>query len=636
MNQLRLLLYGIPALLLFLFLIALLNTASLSRTKKNEMSLGMSAQAVTLNPLQQNDAASAMVTGFLFNGLLKENENLELTGSLATDWSWSQITTFYFHTLQQAQAAKNMLEKEKLLHPHWNIRSLRLGENPTELLVTLQEPGYQVAEEISQLFPKEMLLLPAIEKTSEIQKHPFTAEPLLAFTLRHDVRWHDGAPFSSADVAFTYHAIMDDRVVSRFRSYFELISKIETPDPWHVLLHYRHPFSPALNSWTVAILPAHLLEKENPLHWGSSFNRHPIGTGPFCFDTWKSNEYIRLRKNKDYFLGAPWLDSIVFRVFPDPLTLRLAFQTHQIDFWEAPPWALKDCSTNPHYEIFSSPGDSYSYVGWNERSPLFADRKVRRALAHAVDVSVIIKYLLYGNGVPSRGIFTPRMWCFDSSIEPLKYDPQEAKRLLQEAGWSVGADGIRSKGGKHFSFTLMTSNGNGMSADLATLLEDDFRKIGIQMHIEVYEWTIFLKKLLNHDFDAALSAWTLPDDCDQYELWDSSQSFSGGLNYTGYSNAYVDQLLEKIRSEYARPSLMKLAHELQKTIYQDQPYLFLFSPKHTSVLWKGTYRVRYPSDHGFIDAPLTPSRAGWNYNMEWFYHSESPPGANTLFSQHEK
>jgi peptide/nickel transport system substrate-binding protein len=237
----------------------------------------------------------------------------------------------------------------------------------------------------------------------------------------------------------------------------------------------------------------------------------------------------------------------------------------------------------------------------------------------------MIQYLLYGNGVPSTGIFTPRMWCFDASIQPLSYDPQKAAILLDQAGWKIGPDGIRTRAGKRFSFTLLTSNGSTIGTDIATLLQDDFKKIGIEINIEVYEWTIFLKKLLGHDFDAVVSAWALPDDCDQYDLWNSNQSFPGGFNYTGYNNPHVDKLLKEIRDEYARPELIHLAHELQQTIYQDQPYLFLFVPKHTSVLWKGTYRMRYPTDHGFVDSPLTPSKAGWNYNMEWFYRSDYRP-----------
>ncbi|MFZ4115957.1 MAG: ABC transporter substrate-binding protein [Chthoniobacterales bacterium] len=624
MNYIRSLLYGIPLFLLLLFVASFMSTASLSTKKKNEMSLGMNAEPVTLNPIQQADAASGLVTGFLFNGLLKENENLELVGSLASSWSLSQITTFYFHIPAEAEHAKNILTKEKVTHPKWSILSINSGKDPTQLVIILQEPGYHVSEEIAQLFPKETLF--PISITPQ-ESHLFTAEPIINFTLRHDVRWHDGVPFTSADVAFTYRAIMDDRVVSRLRSYFELISNIETPDPWHVIVHYRHPFSPALNSWTTLIIPAHLLEKKDPSLWGSYFNRHPIGTGPFCFDTWKSNEYVRLKKNNDYFLGSPWLDSIVFRILPDPLTLRLAFETHQIDFWDASPWAVKGCAEDPRFEVFAAPGNSYSYVGWNSRRPLFADITVRRALAHAVNIPAMIQYLLYGNGVPSTGIFTPRMWCFNPSIQPLSYDPQKAATLLDQAGWKVGLDGIRTRQGKRFSFTLLTSNGSTIGPDIATLLQDDFKKIGIEMNIEVFEWTVFLKKMTGHDFDAVVAAWALPDDCDQYELWDSSQSFPGGFNYTGYTNPHVDTLLKKIRDEYGHPELIQLAHELQQTLYQEQPYLFLFVPKHTSVLWKGTYRIYYPTDHGFVDSPLTPSKAGWNYNMEWFYRRDYPPDA---------
>ncbi|KAB2644205.1 MAG: hypothetical protein DVB29_03120 [Verrucomicrobia bacterium] len=687
MNYVRSLLYGIPLFLVLLFVVSLLNTASLTVKKENEMSLGINAEPVTLNPIQQSDASSALVTGFLFNGLLKENENLELVGSLASEWSLNQITTFYFLNSLGAERAKVILEKEKIAHPEWGIDT-SLTKHATQLKLTLHEPGYRHSESISQSLPKESLLpvqtvrlqrdpknsnpsifellLTTISepyfkehlqrtrrsddceewvfassfslqnfleknashfplKITHQETHLFTAEPVINFTLRHDVCWHDGVPFTSADVAFTCHAIMDDRVASPLRSYFELVSKIETPDPWHLTVHYRHPFSPALNSWTIPIIPAHLLENKDPSLWGSSFNRHPVGTGPFCFEAWKSNEYVRLKKNNHYFLGAPWLESIAFRILPDPLTLRLAFETHQIDFWDAAPWAIKGCSEDRRFEIFATPGNSYTYVGWNSRRPLFADIRVRQALAHAVNIPEMIQYLLYGNGVPSTGIFTPRMWCYNDSIKPFSYNPKKAAALLDQAGWKIGHDGIRSRAGKRLSFTLLTSNGSSIGPDIALLLQDKFRKNGIEMKIETYEWTVYLKKLQEHDFDAVVAAWTLPDDCDQYDLWNSNQYFAGGYNYTGYNNPHVDQLLQEIRNEYRRPEVISLAKELQQTIYQDQPYLFLFVPKHTSVLWKGSYRLCYPTDHGFVDRPLEPCKAGWNYNMEWFYRKDYPP-----------
>lgn len=623
MHYFRFFLYAITAVLGVLLLVSFFNTTSLSTKKKNEMSLGLNAEPATLNPITQLESASATVDGFLFNGLLKENEDLELVPSLASSWSLSQITTFQSPNAAAAAKVKKIVEQETITHPEWGILSITQGKDLSQIIITLKEPGYQTSEAISKKIPLDLLSFFPVSK--EEKRAPlFLTEPIISFTLRHDVRWHDGVLFTAKDVLFTYHAIMDDRVASPMRSYFELISKIETPDPWHVVVHYRSLFSPALNSWGVPMLPAHLLEGTSPLNWGNFFNRHPIGTGPFRFDSWKNNEYIRLVRNSDYFLGAPYLDSIVFRILPDPLTLRLAFETHQIDFWDAAPWAIKNFLHDPRYQLLDSPSNSYTYVGWNLRRPLFAERKVRQALAQAINIPEMVATILYGKGIPSTGIFTPRMWCFNPNIKPFSYHPQEAAALLDEAGWKVGPDGIRERDGKRFTFTLLLSNGNDTRRDIATLLQDDWKKIGIDVHIEIYEWTVFLKKVLQHEFDATVLAWALADDCDQYPIWHSSQEWNGGHNYIGYNNPRVDELLLQLRQEYAPPKRIELAHELQQIIYHDQPYLFIFVPETTSVLWNNIYRMRYPTDHGWVDSPLRNSKAGWSYNMEWFYRVDDP------------
>ena len=275
---------------------------------------------------------------------------------------------------------------------------------------------------------------------------PFLAEPAVLFSLRDDVRWHDGEPFTSRDVVFTYRAIMDDATASPRKPDFLYILRIETPDAHTVRVVYRKPYSPALSSWMIGMLPAHILEDKPQEWWANNFNRNPVGTGPFRFDVWKTNEYVRVIRNRDYFdAPGPWLDSIVFRVLPDQLSLRLAFETRQVDFWAVDPWAVGHFQEDKRFDLFSAPSSAYTYVGWNLRRPIFQDERVRQALAHAVNVPEMVKYVLYGHGEQSTGIFTPKMWFFDPNIEPFAYDPEKARQLLAEAGWKPGKDGILEK-----------------------------------------------------------------------------------------------------------------------------------------------------------------------------------------------
>jgi ABC-type transport system substrate-binding protein len=353
-----------------------------------------------------------------------------------------------------------------------------------------------------------------------VQTDQFLAEPEVVFSLRDDVRWHDGKPFTSRDVAFTYRAIMDDATASPRKPDFLYILRVETRRP-----HRASSETPLTCSLMIG-KPAHILEGKPPEWWAVNFNRNPLGTGPVRFDKWKTNEYLRVTRNPDYFNApGPWLDSIVFRVLPDQLALRLAFETRQVDFWSVDPWAVGHFEKDKRFDLFSSPSSSYTYVGWNLRRDIFQDERVRRALAHAVNVPEMIKYILYGHGVQSTGIFTPNMWFFDPNVRPFVYDPEKARQLLAEAGWKPGKDGILEKDGQRFSFTLITNNGNEIRRDIATLVQDDLKKLGIEVNIELYEWAVFLKNFINKgSFDAMVLGWALGPDYDQYQIWHSSQS----------------------------------------------------------------------------------------------------------------
>lgn len=622
MRTLRLFLYGIPAALLLLLAAAFVNATYLSVAKKNEMSIGTLGEPSTLNPIQQADSASSQVGGLIFNGLIKYNQDLEIVGDLATKWELSQETTFQFATEEEAEKANKTLELCRFMP----LNRILKGNS---LTLVLKEPGLRESNDLNQILNDQglhPLPFPALEPGGK--ERPFKAEPIIRFALRDGVRWHDGAPFTSADVAFTCNAILNEKVASPRRSDFDLVESVETPDPHTVVVRYKKPFSPALLSWMGAILPEHILGKLDPSKWPEVYNRKPVGTGPFKFGSWKTNEFIRLVKNSDYFLGSPWLDSVVFRVLPDPLTLQLAFQTKQVDFWNVDPWAVKSFVKDPRFDLFSAPGQAYNYIGWNLRRPLFQDLRVRQALAQAVNVPQMIKYIIYGRGVQSTGIFTPQMWFFDPSVKPLSYDPTAARKLLDDAGWKVGPDGIRVKDGKRFSFTLLANNGNEVRRDIATLVQDDLKQVGIEVKVEIYEWAVLLKRFVSKgEFDAIVLGWGLGYDFDQYGIWHSSQTHPEELNFIGYANPEVDHLLTDLRQEYARPEIIRLAGKLQQTIYKDQPYLFLFVPESTSVMWKGSYRIRRPGPKPgeWIDSPVTMTKAGWSYDMEWFYRPEYMP-----------
>lgn len=678
----RRIILAVPILLLLVVFVSFLSTSSLSRKKENAMFIGSLGEASNLNPILSTDASSSQISALIFQSLLGVDENMNPVGELAESWKLSQISTLFFPSAEEAASARASVESllagqgrveidgtdglwalrifltepgveftQKLVEGVQGVRPLSVVNfsiakgAPSEVLKRVRESaaGALLVRDFSESAQSLELtfamasqeLLPLLEEVLKggmgdlevlwevEEERNFLAEPEVHFVLRDGVLWQDGGRFSARDVEFTYRAIMDDAVASPRKPDFTLIREVEVLGDLELVVRYRRPYAPALNSWRMSILPAHILEGREPGWWAENFNRKPVGTGPFRLAQWKTNEFVRLEKNPLYWQApGPWLDAVVFRVFPDPLTLRLAFETAQVDFWSVDPWAVTTFRDDPRFQVFSAPSSSYSYVGWNLRRPLFQDPVVRRALAHAVNVPQMIQYLLYGFGIQSTGIFTPQMWFFDPEVEPFAYDPALAVEMLESAGWRRGRDGILEKDGMRFSFTLITNNANEVRRDVATLIQDDLREVGIEVKIELYEWAVFISRFVNKaEFDAVVLGWSLPqDDFDQFQIWHSSQAQPERLNVVGYNNPEVDRLLEAIRQEFNRERVIEMASRIQNKIFQDQPYLFLFVPESTSVMWKDSYRVCRPDgEGGWIVEPVRMTKAGWSHYLDWFF-----------------
>lgn len=685
--MIRIIVIGAPLLFACLITASFLNALTLASKKKNEMTISLAGDPQNFNPIQSTDTASSAISDSIFDGLLRYDENLELAPELAQSWTLSQTSTFFFANPTDAAKAFATLKANSANWAAWHVvnassQGNRLivslsvpGYSDSHTIASLISPlpvsilradfanvsarralaaartaaatptfrsallpeqnwyDYDGAYEATIIGPPEPALaeLTAFHSTKSsfpasvqlIQTSPFLAEPQIDFELRRDVKWQDGVPFSAHDVAFTFSSIMDESVHSPRKADFDKVFKVETTTPYHVHVTYRGLYSPALASWTMGILPAHILDGKPTSWWATNFNRRPVGTGPFKFEEWKTNEYVRLSRNPLYFATPPWLDGLTYRIIPDVLTQRLAFETRQVDFLQVDPWSVQSSRENPNYQLYSTPSGAYGYIGWNLRNPLFQDLRVRIALAHAVNIPAIVHFILNGQAIQSTGIFTPNAWYFDPTCRPYPFDPNKAAALLEEAGWKKGPKGIRFKDGHPFSFTLLTPSNQEIRKDIATLVQDDLRKIGIEAKIENYEWSVFLSQhILKLDFDAVVLGWS-GGNYDQYQIWSSTQTRPGLLNFVGYANSKVDRLLEQVRQEYDRGEIIQLAGKLQNIIYHDQPYLFLFVPNDTTATWKNAFRIYRPDGQGgYVDTPISPTKAGWSYYSKWFYRPE--------------
>lgn len=402
----------------------------------------------------------------------------------------------------------------------------------------------------------------------------------LVFHLRKDVRWHDGAPFTSADVAFTFAKLIDPDLPTPYGSDFKRVSKLETPDAHTVRVQYDEPYSPALASWGMSIVPKHLLEREDLMK--TDFARRPVGTGPYRFGRWVAGDRVELYANPDYYEGRPGIDRLVIRVVPDAGTTFLELNQESIDSTALTPlqyMRLTDSNFfKKTYGKYRYPSFGYTFAAFNLASPLFGDVRVRRALDMAIDRQEIIDGVLLGLGRPVTGPFSPDSWAYNSEIRPSPFDPEAARRLLDEAGWrDTDGDGIRDKDGKPFEFTIVTNQGVVQRQMIAEILQRRFAYVGVRMRIKIIEWSSFLKNVVDaRKFDMVLLAWGLSRDPDPHDIWHSSKTAPGEFNFVGYKNAEVDRLIEEGQRSYDRGERARIYRRIHELIAEDKPYLFIY------------------------------------------------------------
>ncbi|HEC13583.1 MAG TPA: peptide ABC transporter substrate-binding protein [Acidiferrobacteraceae bacterium] len=454
----------------------------------------------------------------------------------------------------------------------------------------------------------------------------FEHNPIIEFKLRQGVRFHDGHEFDAGDVKFTYDAIMNPKNLSPRTSDFEPIKRIEISDPYTIKVVYKRLFSPAINAWMMGIIPEHLLNdaalkkemdrrnisaelRETFAMRESEFSRNPVGVGPYQFVEWQSDEMIHLQRNEDYWEGAPQYKDYYYRIIPDKLTQEVEFRSGAVDRYSARPHQIARYKKDTRYQSFSSLGFGYTYIGYNNRLPLFKDPRLRKALGMAIDVKEIIKYILYDEAERVTGPYPKNTQWYDQSIPPLPYDPAGAIKLLNELGWKKNADGWLEKDGKLLEFNLLTNNGNPIRKAVVTIAQNAWKKIGVKCNTQLFEWAVFLQDFINPGkFDAVVLGWSLSQDPDLFQLWHSSEAGPQKLNFVGYNSPQADELIVRIRKEYNVDKQRELTHRLHRQIANDQPYTFLFAPRVTELLDKkivmmekdGSYSKIKPSKSGRI------------------------------------
>ncbi|WP_243371365.1 peptide-binding protein [Geotalea sp. SG265] len=459
-------------------------------------------------------------------------------------------------------------------------------------------------------YDKNLKLEPELAESWDISADGLT----ITFHLRKGVTWHDGQPFTSRDVLYTYRVTIDPKTPTAYAENFKQVKKAEAPDAYTFRVTYSKPFAPALESWSQAMLPAHLLEGKDITK--SELARHPVGTGPYRLKEWIAGQQLVLESNHHYFEGRPWIDRYVYRIIPDSSTMYMELKAGGLDYMGLSPVQYQRQTNTPEFlSLFNKyryPVSAYTYLGYNLRHPLFRDKRVRQAIASAINKDEIVQGVLLGMGQVAHGPYKPGTWPYKADLRDLGYNPERARKLLTEAGWKEkNAAGFLVKDGRPFSFTILTNQGNDLRLKTALIIQQRLKDVGIQVKIRVVEWASFLKNFIDKgDFEALVMGWTIPPDPDIFDVWHSSKTGPKELNFIGFKNSEVDRLIEQGRSTFDLAERKRCYFRIQEILADEQPYTFLYVP---DALPAVSARFR----------GIEPAPAGIMYNfIKWYVPKE--------------
>jgi peptide/nickel transport system substrate-binding protein len=443
---------------------------------------------------------------------------------------------------------------------------------------------------LSMLAPRwedgELLYLTAEEDNTALARSyeffgPDSAS--LRYRMRSDVRWSDGRPVTAHDAAWTLETQGNPSTASPRMAYNEQIRSIDVEDDTTLVIHFTRRYPEVFFHTAGNVAPRHLYEDTDP----AQLRNHPavnnpgggalVVSGPYMIGEWLRGQRLVLVPNPE-FQPQPYIERVVFLPITEETTRMVEFQTGNVDVLYPVPFdkielirqSVQDARFEARRRRF------YDYISYNPLAhPAFEDAEIRRALGLAIDIDGLIAALQLGEyaeaaGGPYSPIF--KLLYDPEAHAPLPYDPDEAARILDEKGWAPGPDGIRVRDGRPLRFTLSTNAGNQRRADIAQIVQQQWRRIGVDVNIQTLESNTFFDRLSDKDYEASIAGWGVGLAPDLSGLWTGD----GPFNQTSFDHPEVNRLIEVALSQPTEEAAAEYWREAAGYIVAEQPYTWLF------------------------------------------------------------
>ena len=429
----------------------------------------------------------------------------------------------------------------------------------------------------------------------DLRAHPRLAERVetpdsITFVayLRRGVRFHDGRPLTARDVVYTFSRFLDPAFVSPFKGAFTSMTEVRALDDYTVSFTLKEPFPsfPVTNLVPVPIVPDGVDERE--------LARAPNGTGPYRFVRYAADDKVELAAFDGYWNGKPLNAGVVLKVIPDDTMrgLELRKGTADLIVNDIPPDIVHQIEKTGDFTVVRSPGLDVSYLGFNMRDPVLADRRVRHAIGYAVNRDAIVKYLRRDLARPATGLLPPQAWAYESDIFTFTYDPAKASQLLDEAGFP-DPDGDGPQPRLRLSLKISTNEEIRLQS---TVIQQDLRRVGIDLDVRSYEFATVFEDILKGNFQIMSLQWVggaVIDPDILRRVFHSSQVPPVGFNRGYYRNPEVDRLIDLAGASTDEQLRRKYYGAAQRLIAEDAVYVPIWNRVNVAVAQRNLSGVRF-------------------------------------------